>query len=423
MFFSAGETALPFLGESRLKRLGDEGDRRAAALSALKERQSDVSLWCGVCASLCMIAAAVLGTYVYSRPLGKALSSLMEGSAAAGPLAAVICFVLSGFLVLTFGQELPRRLVRYNPERFALSAIGPGRVLSFLFRPLTFPGRGIAKLLVRLLGFDPKQASPDITEEEIRMLLDAGNESGAIGLSEREMINNVFEFDDRPVGEVMTHRTDISAVPRDGTLSDVLDIARQKGFSRIPVYEGSLDDIVGIVYAKDLLELIDEPQKAGKGIEDYMRSVIYVPESTRCRMLFRRFKETKVHVAVIVDEYGGTAGIATMEDLLESIVGNIQDEYDQETDEVERLAENLWSFAGGVSLDKVETLLDVDLNADEDEDTLGGFIANTLGRIPKDGEMPSLTVENVEFCVLKVEERRILRVTARKLAVQKEEAE
>lgn len=414
MFFSASEVALLSFSESKLKRLSDEENSKAAALYKLKEHQFDFSVWSSTSAILCMIAASFFGTYIYSLPVETLLSAQMNSPGAARTLAVAITFLLVTFLVMVFGQTLPKKLATYHPESFAFFAVGPIRALGWIFRPLTFLIMKTARLFVRILGLDPNQENADITEEEIRMLVDAGNENGTIELSEREMINNIFEFDDRTVGEVMTHRTDISAVPKDGALSDVLQIAREEGFSRIPVYEDDIDDIVGIVYAKDLLELIGQPDAAAKSVADHMRPVIYVPESTRCRMLFRQFKESKVHMAVIVDEYGGTAGIATMEDLLESIVGNIQDEYDQETDEIEKLGDGLWSFDGGVPVERVEELLDVDLNADEDTDTLGGLITNTLGRIPENGEMPTLTVSGVEFTVLTVEERRIVRVKAKK---------
>lgn len=415
-FFSASEVAIVSCSESRLKRMSDEENTKAKALYHLKEHQFDFSMWAGTSAILCMTAACCLGTYTYSSALERALKNwLGEEVSWTSGAAFVITFLIVAFVVMVFGQAFPKKITSYHPDSFAFFSVGLIRVLRVFFKPLTWLIIKFARLLVRLFGFDPNQENANITEEEIRMLVDAGNENGTIELSQREMINNVFEFDDRTVGEVMTHRTDIEAVSKTDRIADVLKIATTEGFSRIPVYEDDIDDIVGIIYAKDLLELVGTADIESKTIENYMRPVIYVPESTRCRMLFKQFKENKVHMAVIVDEYGGTAGIATMEDLLESIVGNIQDEYDQEVDEVETLGENCWSFDGGVLIEKVEELLETDLDADEDTDTLGGLIANTLGRIPGDGEMPSVIIKNIEFTVLLVEERRIVRVKARKL--------
>lgn len=415
MFFSASEVAVVACSESRLKRLSDEENAKAAALYRLKEHQFSFSLWAGTSAILCMIAACCLGTYTYSPAVERLFQGWFGSAGWAYSLGLAVTFILVTFLVMVFGQTLPRKLVSYHTEQFAFFAVTPIRVLGWLFKPLTYLIIKAGRLIVRLCGHDPNEENANITEEEIRMLVDAGNEHGTIEYSEREMINNIFEFDDRTVGEVMTHRTDIEAVAKNDPIAEVLRIATEEGFSRIPVYDDDIDDIVGIIYAKDLLELVGQTDIGGRTIESYMRSVIYVPESTRCRMLFKQFKESKVHMAVIVDEYGGTAGIATMEDLLESIVGNIQDEYDQEVDEIEKLDENTYSFDGGVMIEKVEELFDIDLDADEDTDTLGGLIANTLGRIPSDGEMPAVVIKNIEFTVLLVEERRIVRVRAHRL--------
>lgn len=415
MFFSASEVAVVSLSESKLKKLSDEENRKASELYRLKEHQFNFTLWSGTSALLCMLAACCLGVYTYAPLLEDAFAGWFDGAGWAMPAGLIVMFFLVSFLVLVFGQALPKKLVSYHPEDFAFFAVTPLRALRFLFKPLTWLILKTARLIVRILGYDPNRENADITEEEIRMLVDAGNENGTIEYSEREMINNIFEFDDRTAGEVMTHRTDIAAVEKTEPLSEVLRLAIDKGFSRIPIYEDDIDNIIGVIYAKDLLSLVGKTDVSSRNLADYMRPVIFAPESTRCRMLFKRFKETKVHMSIIVDEYGGTAGIVTMEDLLESIVGNIQDEYDQETDEIERMEDGSYSLDGGMLIDKVEELFNVDLDADEDTDTIGGLVVNTLGRIPGDGEEPSVIIKNIEFTVLLVSERRIVRIKARPL--------
>lgn len=412
MFFSASEFAIATCSRSRLRRLSEEGNLRARALHAMRERQPDLALWNGAGAVLCLLTGTAAGMAALA-PWLEPLSGAFWGR--------LLTFVVICFLEITLGYVLPKKLVSCRPAGSAFPEAKLLRAAGWIFRPLTFLSLKTARLIVRLMGLDPNREAISVTEEEIRLMVDAGKDSGAIELSEREMINNIFEFDDRTAGEIMTHRTDISAVPADGTLADVLQIAREEGFSRIPVYEGGIDNIVGIVYAKDLLELIGcgEPEK--KKVSDSMRSVVYAPESARCRMLFRQFKESKVHMAVIVDEYGGTAGIVTMEDLLESIVGSIQDEYDQEADQIERLGENLWAIDGSVPVERVGELLGAELEPEEDGDTLGGLITNTLGRIPEDGEMPVLTIGGVQFTVLAVSDRRIVRVRAQRLPEPVEE--
>lgn len=416
MFFSASEAALLFFSESKLKRLSEEGNSKAATLYHWKELQFSFSIWSNVSAAICVSLSCTVSVVTFLPLLSRYLQTFWGKGAWISVLAGVVLFLITAFLVTMLSIALPKKLVSYRPEEFAFFAVTPLKIINGIFRPITFVMLKLVRLIVRICGYNPNDQNENITEEEIRMLVDAGNEKGTIEYSEREMIKNVFEFDDRTVGEIMTHRTGISAAAKSDSILDVLQIATREGFSRIPVYEEDIDNIVGIIYAKDLLELVGKDNELlNKSIKDYMRPVIYVPESTRCTMLFKKFKETKVHMAVIVDEYGGTAGVATMEDLLESIVGNIQDEYDEETDEVERLDENTYSLDGGILLEKIEELFDVKLSIEENTDTLGGMIANTLGRIPENGEKPSITVSNIIFTVLLVEDRRIVRVKARKL--------
>ena len=414
MFFSASELAIASCSKNRLRKLSEEGNLRAGALHAMRERQPDLVLWNGAGAVLCLLAGEAAGLAALVPWLTQLLSSWMEPPAGQR-LGLLLAFVIVSFLSITLGYVFPKKLVTCRPKGASFPAVELLRVIGWVFRPLTFLCLKSARLLVRLLGFDPNQEAINVTEEEIRLMVDAGKENGAIELDEREMINNIFEFDDRTAGEIMTHRTDIAAVPADGALDQVLEIARTEGFSRIPIYEGGLDNIVGIVYAKDLLALVGSSAPEGTAISEYMRSVVYVPQSARCGMLLRQFKESKVHMAVVVDEYGGTAGIVTMEDLLESIVGSIQDEYDRETDEIERLGDNIWAIDGSVPVERVEELLGAELESEEDGETLGGLITNTLGRIPEDGEMPVLILNGIRFTVLAAADRRILRVQAQRL--------
>lgn len=410
IFFSASKAALDLFSENKLKQLAEEGDKKAAVLCRWKEKQSDFSVRFDIYAMLFRLFAVGTAMLVWAPVVGRLFSTWAKETRTGLYVGAAVCvFLIGALIVLAFEQTLPKKLVSRDPEAFAFFAVGPCRLLDGLLRPLAclFP--------IWLFGLDSDKETADITEEEIRMLVDAGNENGTIEFSEREMINNIFEFDDRTVGEVMTHRTDLAAVSKKDSLSEVIRIATEQGFSRIPVYGEDIDDIIGIVYAKDLLGLVGDPAVCEKTIADYIRPTIYVPESARCRMLFKKFKEDKVHMAVVVDEYGGTAGIATMEDLLESIVGNIQDEYDREPEEIQLLESDSYSLDGGVSVEEVEELFDIELDADEDTDTVGGLVVNALGRIPQDGETVTVVIQNLEFTALAVEDRRIERVCVRRL--------
>jgi putative hemolysin len=251
------------------------------------------------------------------------------------------------------------------------------------------------------------------TEEEIKQLVDEDENVGELEVSQRQMINNIFEFDDLTAGDIMTHRTDIEAVNSDASLADAAALAIKEGFSRIPVYNDDLDNIAGIIYVKDLLKFIGTKISADENLKDYIRSPLFVPETIACGKLFARMTETRIQLAIVVDEYGGTAGLVTMEDILESIVGNIQDEYDDEEEEIEQIDEYTYTFDGATDIEDVSEILGITI-PDGDYDTVAGFVINLLGFLPtgKEENPISIRFENITFTVLKAEDRRIELVKA-----------
>jgi len=252
------------------------------------------------------------------------------------------------------------------------------------------------------------------------LMVDVGEEKGVIEESQKEMINNIFEFDDIAAEDIMTHRTDILAVETTDSLQDVAKIAVEEGFSRIPVYEDDLDNIVGVIYAKDLLPYVGAQLPYEMTVAEKMRSVYYVPESKKCGDLFAEMTEKHIQMAIVVDEYGGTAGLVTLEDLIESILGNIQDEYDDEEEDIEQLSENVFTIDGVTDLDEVSERLGRTL-PEGDYDTLAGMIMANLGYIPGEDETPSVEVNNTLFTVLSVEDRRIEKVRVEKLPIPQED--
>lgn len=273
----------------------------------------------------------------------------------------------------------------------------------------------------RLTGFLRKllnHNNENTAEETIRMLVDVSEETGGIGQNEKEMINNIFEFDDRTASDLMTHRTDLAFIEKDCALDDIIELSCQKGYSRFPVCEEDIDSLIGILNVKDLLPLLlDTKKRRTFKVSDYMRKPLFIPESTRCRDLFGMLNGEKTQIAVIVDEYGGTAGIVTMEDLLESIVGNIQDEYDNEPDEATALTDHSYTLDGDIDLIDAAHLLGCNLDSytEEDYETLGGLIIGLLDHIPEPDEHPSVVIEGVQFTVAESSGRQILRVLAKKL--------
>ena len=321
--------------------------------------------------------------------------------------------------IMVFSRGIPRRLAARYPEALAPALSGPAAVIVALFTPLAWLTEKAVALVLALFGVRDLDQPENVTEEEIRMMVDVGEETGGIEAAEKDMILGVFDFADRTVDEIMTHRTDVTAAGEDTTLEELVALAGEHGFSRIPVVgEDGLDDILGILNVKDLLPLAVADRRKKFSVKSYVRPPYYVPESTKCRDLFAAFNQQKNQIAVVVDEYGGTSGIVTMEDLLESIVGDIQDEYDNEAEEITAISQDRYTLDGDVDLDEVSRLLGCSFAERpdwEDYDTLGGLLIATLDRIPSPGEHPSVELDGVRFTVQKSNSRQILEVLAERL--------
>ena len=272
------------------------------------------------------------------------------------------------------------------------------------------PGR-----ISKLFGI---KSSYKVTEDDIMCLVENGEDEGVLLHSQSKMIENIIKFRKITVADIMTHRVDIEAVEEHDKILDVLRIGIENGFSRIPVYKEDIDNIIGAVYVKDLLILIREENVESKAISSFIRELPYVPETIKCVDLFRQFTENHQHFAVVVDEYGGTSGIVTLEDILESIVGEIRDEYDDERDEITKINDTTFILQGSAELDCVSESLNINFEYNSDYDTIGGFLIDMLDRIPDENEHPIVKYNGVEFTVLVVEERHIAKVRAVKLVDQ-----
>ena len=248
------------------------------------------------------------------------------------------------------------------------------------------------------------------TEEEIKQLVD--EDQGELEISQREMINAIFEFDDITAGDIMTHRTDIVAVPDDGSLYDVVNLAIEEGVSRVPIYHEDLDDISGIVYVKDLLKFIGKEISKNEKLSDYIREPLFVPETIAIGKLFAKMTETRTQLAIVVDEYGGTAGLVTLEDILEELVGEIEDEYDEEEESIKKLDDRTYVFEGITDIEDVAETLNIEF-PEGDWDTLAGFVISKLGFLPtKDDKNLTVEYNNITFTVLELDERRIEKIKA-----------
>lgn len=335
----------------------------------------------------------------------------------------IVCVLAATALITALTEVIPKKLVQKNPEKFAASVSSAVKIYVILLSPLSFIAYGISRLACKPFGISFSKKDEAVTEEEIRMMVDAGNETGVLEESQREMINNIFDFGDSDVSDVMTHRKDIVAVEINSKIGDIVYIAIDKGYSRIPVYEETVDNIIGIIYVKDLLCLVGCEHSEEFTIRQFMRKAIYLPETCMCSDAFETLTKEKMQCAIVVDEYGGTAGFVSMEDMLEEIVGNIQDEYDNEKAEIVRVDEDVYTISGDTNPDDVEEELGLIMPDDHNYDTMSAFIVDLLHRIPEEDETPSVVYGDIEFTVLLTEDNWISKIKAKKIKKIKEEAE
>jgi len=371
-FFAMSEMAVISLNDNKLKKMVDEGDKKAKRVAKLTEDSSRFLATIQIGVTLSGFLASAVAADSFAEMIVNAFAGVAVSPALVRSVSLIVITILLSYFTLVFGELAPKRLAMHHPEKIAFGVSGILLFLSKVMKPFVAFLAASTNLVVRALGIDPHEEPEEVTEEEIRMMVDVGNEKGVIEESQKDMINNIFEFDDRTVEEVMTHRTEVVSVEIDDTIEDIMDIALNEGYSRIPVYEETIDNIIGIVYVKDLLKFVNQPAPEGFSIKEYLRPALYVPASNRCKELFVEFKSQKIHMAVAVDEYGGTAGIVTMEDLLEAIVGNIQDEYDEEEEEISQIDDNNFTIEGSTSLEEVHQLFEFALPDEEAYyDTLG----------------------------------------------------
>jgi putative hemolysin len=318
----------------------------------------------------------------------------------------ILVTVILSFFTLVFGELVPKRVAMQKSEVVARYASGMITVLTRASRPVIWILTAATNGMLRLFKIDPNENSEDVSEEEILYLVDVGEEKGAIEASEKEMIANIFEFNNMTAEDVMVHRTDMEVVHIDDTEEEILEKIRQSGYSRLPVCGEEMDDIRGILMARDFLLNIQCADK--KPIGELLRPPYFVPESVRTDVLFRNMQSNKTHLAIVVDEYGGVSGLVTIEDLLEEIVGNIYDESDlPEVGEITQIGEGVWRVAGSAPLVSVAEELKVALPESDEFDTLSGLVMDHLGAVPEDGASPEINVYGLSIQVEQMKDRRV----------------
>jgi len=391
---AAAEAGVASANRTRLKSIAGKGSRRAERLHGYANERAAVLAVLALARTFAAVLASALAVFLISREVGDTWGMLLAVAAGAALLLALL-------------DALPRLLVAKNPEAWGLRLVPVVTAFRAVFGPLAW---AVDRSLHRVVGASGEEREQDETEEILRLAeIETGDD--VIEEDEREMIRGVVTLDETLAREIMAPRIDIVALDVSETIDDALQLIVAKGFSRIPLYGETIDNIVGIIYAKDLLRCVTESRRPS--LRDIARPAYFIPESKRVDELLAELKKSKVHIAIVVDEYGGTAGLVTIEDLLEEIVGEIQDEYDREEAPIERVSETEAILDARVSIDSLRELFGFEME-DEDYDTVGGFVYHHLGKVPVAGD--EVRVDGLTLRVLSVLGRRIKKVRATKVS-------
>ena len=418
-FLAMARSALVNVNKPRLRQLIEEGIGSARAAERLAEDAGRLLATAQLGKMLTSFFAGGVVAIVSAPQLAEVMQPWLGETSY--PVAFVLVVFAAAMLMLIFAELVPETIAVQYSERLALWLAPPLAVISMVAMPMVHLMVWVSNVISRLFGAEPRGDMPFVTEEEIKTLVDAGEEEGVIQEEEKEMIYSIFELGDTLAREVMVPRIDLVALDVRTPMLEALDTIMEAGHSRIPVYEETIDNVQGLLYAKDLLPYLRQG-RSDVPLKSILRQAYFIPETKKASDLLPDLQQRRVHMAVVVDEYGGVAGLVTIEDLLEEIVGEIQDEYDVEEPYVEFVSDTEYVFDARVDLDDLNRLMDVSLPTG-DSDTLGGFIYTELGKVPTVGDQ--VAFDNMDFTVESVAGRRIkkVRVEVRPQAVVEESRE
>lgn len=389
-FFSASETALMSLSKIRLIHMVEEKVKGASVIDRLRDNPSKLLGTILVGNNLVNIGASSIATLLAIKHFGDTSVAIATG--------------ITTVLVLIFGEITPKSFAAQNSEKISLIVARPISILTYLFSPIVVVFTHIANFFMRLLGYKGDSSLPVITEEELKSMVKLSEEEGVIEDHEKTMICNVFDFGDQLVKDVMIQRTDIVAININATYDDIINLIRTEQYSRYPVYINRIDNIVGILNVKELV--YRDPEEVFD-LKKFAKKPYYTFEFMKTSELFNEMKKQRIHIAIVLDEYGGTAGIVTMEDLVEEIVGEISDEYDTHTKEIETIREGEYIVDGSTKIEDLNELIGTRIES-EHYDSVGGFVIELMGRLPKQGE--SVEYMNTELFIESMERNRIKKI-------------
>lgn len=407
-FFASTEIAMLGLNEGKLQRQTETGDKLAARLMKLVTEPSGFLSTIQVGITLAGFLASAFAASNFAEPLVRLFK--VSPDAANYKLIYDLCVigitVVLSYFMLIFGELVPKRIAMQRPEKIARNNCGVIRVLAAVLRPVVWLLSVSTNGVLRLFGINPKDTGETVSEDEIRLMIDIADERGAIESNEKELIDNIFEFNNTTAADVMVHRTDMVIIWADDSEDEIIKTIEESGLSRFPVCRDDADDVIGVLRTREYLLNLNSKNK--KPLSELLAVPYFVPETVRTDVLFRNMQATKTHMSIVIDEYGGISGLVTMEDLLEEIVGNIFDESDPlDVSEITKIGDNQWRVAGSLTLEQLNEELSLSLDTEEEYDTVGGLIFSGLSSIPADGSTPHLQVGELDIQVELIEDRRV----------------
>lgn len=415
-FFAGSEIAFLSLNQIKLSKQAEEGDKTAARLLVLVENPNRFLSAIQVAITLSGFLGAAFGTENFSGYLADFMVDvgLPLSPSVAGVIAMVVVTIIISFFSIAFGEMVPKRIAMQKPDMWARMALGTVKAISLVFAPMMWLLDVTTNGTLKLLGMKTKADDGAASEEDIRLMVENSGEQGAIAQEEQQWIENVFDFGDMVASDVMTPEPDVTAFSIDETPENIIQAIQETGLSRYPVYEEDINDICGVLNARDFL--LNLQAKNPKPIKGLLRRAYFVPESVHADQLFKDMQSQKHHFAIVVDEYGGTAGVVTMEDLLEEIVGNIYDEFDpEEPHPIVQVKEGLWRVQGSARVEELADVADITIPEDADYDTLGGMVMSCLSTIPEDGSKLTVETNGLRIRVEMVEDRKVIWAYVQKL--------
>ena len=410
-FFAASEMAFISLNDAKIEKQAKEGNKKAKQIEGMLKSPSKFLATIQIGITLAGFLSSAFASDTFAQRLSPILYDLMPffSQGVWNSISIVLITIILSFFTLVFGELVPKRLAMKHYEKISFASIGIIRTIFILTSPFVKLLTAVTNAVSKVFGVSETDEE-QVTEEEIKMMVDQGQESGNIKEEEKELINNVFEFNDITVSEIMRHRKDIFAVDINITTDELMDELEKEEFrySRIPVYDETIDEVKGILYVKDVLKNI---RKKSFKVKNVVKEAYFVSQNRLINEVFKELKRNKKQIAIIVDEYGGTAGLITMEDILEELVGDIYDEYDKVEKEYEKIDDNTYLLSGSLPIYDVNKLLDAKI-PEGDYDTLSGYLQEELGRIPKDEENPIIETNRVTYKIEEYEDKRIIKVKA-----------